>query len=164
MNEEQRLEFAQKPHLQLYIGCSVREIVRGDQPWEWGIRLDDGVEIRNKDRRETFVPAARDLVGAKVQTIMFSLQDTTILFNNGVRWSLNPTQYAIYDPRYSTEGEAYPQWPGELEDAGIPSHPEEGVSVPPQEGWDEKREQIVKEHDARITSTAQEWVKEDEND
>jgi hypothetical protein len=151
-----------KPTIDLYIGRCVSAITRGEQPWEWGVRLENGVEIRNKDRRETFVP--QDIVGAQIQTIAYSLGDTTVHFSNGHKWSFNPTQYAIYDPAYSQKGEVWPQWPEELEEAGIPSHPEEGVSAEAEEGWTEHREGLLREHDQRIADNAKKFLAgEDDN-
>lgn len=149
-----------KPNLSLYVGNYVAGIVRGPEPWMWGIRLDDGTEIRNKDRNETFVPD--DIVGARIMTISFALEDTTIRFSNGTRWSFNPTQYAIHDPQHG--GEVYPQWPEELEEAGISSHPEEGVSDPPENprDWEKHRQQKLRSGQARIEGQAQEFLKEEE--
>lgn len=151
-----------KPDLSLYVGNYVQGIVRGDEPWQWGIRLDDGTEIRNKDRGETFVPD--DIVGARIKTIMFSEADTVIQFSNGARWSFNPTQYALHDPKHG--GEVYPQWPEELEEAGIPSHPEEGVSDEPENprDWEKHRQQKHRSHQARIEGQAQEFLKEDQDE
>jgi hypothetical protein len=156
-----------KPTLDLYVGRYVSSIVRArltaegeGEPWQWGIRLDDGTTIYNKDRRETFVP--QDIVGARIKTVAYSVIDTTIHFSNGHKWSLTPTQYAIADPHHG--GEVYPQWPEELEEAGIPSHPEEGVSDPPKEGWHEHREELLHQADARHQSEAQEFLAEEGND
>jgi hypothetical protein len=161
---EGRLEFVQKPHLQMYLGHYVQAIVRKkDGPqWEWAIRLDNGVEIRNKDRSEWMQPD--DLVGAKLVSLSMSEGDTTLHFSNGRRWSLNPTQYAISDSRYG--GEAYPQWPGELEDAGISSHPEEPVSALPDdnEAWEDVRKNEMRQQDRRAQNQAREWIKEDGNE
>jgi hypothetical protein len=155
-----RMEFVQKPHLSLYIGKAITDVIRMPESWQWAIVLEGGIEIRNKDRRETFKP--RDIIGHKIRTISLSEQDTTLHFSNGQKWSLNPTQYAIYDPAYG--GEAYPQWPGELEDAGIPSHPEEDVSTPPSADWERQRQALVKEGEERITEQAREWVEEDQRE
>jgi len=154
------LEFVQKPHLSLYIGRYVAAILKGDKPWQWGIRLDNGVEIRNKDRGEIWEPS--NLVGAKIKTISMSEADTVVHFSNGHKWSFNPTQYAIFDPSYG--GEAYPQWPGELEDAGIPSHPEEEISTQPSADWERQRQALVKEGDERITKESREWLEEDQRE
>ena len=156
------MEFSQKPNLQLYIGRYVQAIVRPEnsQPWEWGIRLDNGVEIRNKDQRETFVP--QDIVGSRIMTIVMSLHDTTIHFSGGTKWSVNPTQYVIHDPKHG--GEVYPQWPEELEEAGITSHPEGRVSDKPDdpEAWERARQETLHEQDARIQTNAREWLAEEE--
>jgi hypothetical protein len=155
-------EFPTKPDLTLYIGRYVQGIVKpvDGEPWEWGIRLDNGVEIRNKDRKETFVPT--DIVGKQVTTITYSVHDTTIIFTGGLKWSLNPTQYALHDPNHG--GEVYPQWPENLEEVGIPSHPEEAVSDKPEnpEEWERHRQQLLHEADARHQSEAQEFLKEED--
>lgn len=150
-----------KPTLDLYIGKTVTAIITdAEAEWHWGIRLDNEVIIYNVDRRETFVP--QDIVGAKIKTVAYAEADTTIHFSNGHKWSLTPTQYAIADPAHG--GEVFPQWPEELEEAGIPSHPEEGVSAQPQEGWYEHREGLLREHDQRIAENAQEFLAEEETD
>lgn len=157
------LEFPAKPDLTLYIGKYVQAIVKpkDGEPWEWGIRLDNDVEIRNKDRRETFVPM--DVVGKKIKTITYSVHDTTIIFNGGMKWSLTPTQYALHDPKHG--GEVYPQWPEELEQRGIPSHPEEGVSDKPDDPkkWHDHREGLLREADERHEAEAAEFLKDEED-
>jgi len=157
-----KLEFVQKPHLSLYLGKQVTDVIQHPEPWKWCIVLEGGVEIRNKDRRETFKP--KDIIGHRIRTISMSEGDTTLHFTNEQKWSLNPTQYAIYDPKYSTEGESYPQWPGELEDAGIPSHPEEEVSIEPSADWDRQREAMEQEQDKRISGQARDWMEEDQRE
>jgi len=157
---ETRLEFVQKPHLSLYIGKVITDVIQHPEPWKWCIVLEGGVEIRNKDRREAWKP--ENLIGHKIKTISLSEADTTIRFSNGQKWSLTPTQYAIYDPAYG--GEAYPQWPGELEDAGIPSHPEEEVSSPPSADWERQRQALEQEADQRISSEARDWMEEDQRE
>jgi hypothetical protein len=161
VDDNRHLEFPQKPDLTLYIGKYVEGIVKPENalPWQWGIRLENGVEIRNKDRRETFVPT--DIVGKCIMTISFSVKDTTITFSGGLKWSLNPTQYAVHDPQHG--GEVYPQWPVELEEAGIPSHPMEGVSDQPDnaEGWEKhRRSEIMRRHEETQTE-ARNWLEED---
>lgn len=150
-----------KPTLDLYIGKYISAIVKKDdgEPWQWGIRLEDGVIIFNKDRRETFVPTT--IVGKQLKTISYSVHDTTITLSDGSKWSLNPTQYAIHDPAHG--GEVYPQWPEELEESGISSHPEEDVSAQPKEGWHEHREGLLQQADARHQSEAQEFLKGEED-
>jgi hypothetical protein len=156
------MEFSQKPDLSLYIGRYVADIIRGGQPWQWGLRLDDQTEIRNKDRRETYVP--EHIVGKRITTITISEHDTTIHFSGDLKWSLNPTQYSIYDPKHG--GEVYPQWPEELEEAGIPSHPEEQVSEPPKnvEEWNDHRAALLREHDSRIAGQAREFLAAEEEE
>lgn len=161
MATDPRFEFPNKPDLTLYVGKKVTEIVRPEHalPWQWAIRLENGVLIINKDRREIFVPD--DLVGCKIMTISFSMKDTTITFSEGLKWSLNPTQYSVLDPAHG--GEVYPQWPQELEDAGIPSHPEEPVSEKPTDPvkWEDHRKGLLREADVRHQNEAQEFLKED---
>lgn len=152
-----------KPDLSLYIGKYVARIIKNDapdnQPWQWGIELDNHVVIYNKDRRETFVPD--DVVGKRIETIILSQRDTTIVFSGGMKWSLNPTQYTIADPHYG--GEVFPQWPEELEDRGITSHPDEPPSAQPDdpEKWYEHRQELLAEHDRRHADEAAEFLKED---
>ena len=149
-----------KPTLDLYIGKQVTGISCGSLPWQWGIVLSTGAEIRNKNRNETFVP--QGIIGTKIMSITFSVLDTTLHFSRGLTWSLKPTQYSIYDPKYG--GESYPQWPIELEKAGISSHPEEPVSNEPAEGWDEAHTEMRREQDERIERQAGEWLEADRND
>lgn len=151
-----------KPSLDLYIGRYVAAIFKGDLPWQWAIRLDSAVEIRNKDRRETFSPDLEKLLGARIMTISISTRDTTITFSNGEKWSLNPTQYVIYDPKY--DGEVYPQWPEELEDAGIPSHPDEDVSAKPGPNWVPEFLRLRQDQANRIQSQAQDFIQEEANE
>lgn len=148
-----------KPTLDLYLREYVDSIYRPEdaEPWQWAIRLANGVYIINKDRRETFVPD--EIVGKQLKTISYSFHDTTITFSGGLKWSLNPTQYALHDPAHG--GEVYPQWPEELEEAGIPSHPEEEVSAQPQEGWDKHRQGLLRKHEERVTQEANDWLQED---
>lgn len=151
-----------KPSLDLYIGRYVAAVFKGELPWQWALRLDSGVEIRNKDRRETFSPDFEKFLGSRLMTISLSVRDTTITFSNGQKWSFNPTQYVIYDPKY--DGEVYPQWPDELEDMGIPSHPEEGISDQPGEQWEPEYVRLRTEQHERHLSSAREFVQEFENE
>lgn len=158
------LEFPNKPDLTLYVGKEVTEITRpqGALPWQWAIKLENGVLIVNKDRRETFVP--EELVGYSIRTISFSMKDTTITFIKGeemMKWSLNPTQYAVHDPAHG--GEVYPQWPQELEDAGIPSHPDEPVSDKPDDpkAWEDHRKSEIDRRQSEVESEARHWIEEE---
>ena len=167
MATDPSLEFPNKPDLTLYVGKKVTEIVRPENalPWQWAMKLENGVLIVNKDRRETFVP--NEVVGASISTISFSIKDTTIHFDKGdekLKWSLNPTQYAVHDPAHG--GEVYPQWPQELEEAGIPSHPDEPVSDKPTdpEGWESHRQDEIRRRQGEVAEEAREWIKEDQKD
>lgn len=166
MASDPYLEFPNKPDLTLYVGKKVTEIVRPENalPWQWAIKLENGVLIVNKDRRETFVPSG--IVGYSISTISFSVRDTTIHFfkaeSEMMKWSLNPTQYAVHDPKHG--GEVYPQWPQELEEAGIPSHPEEPVSDKPvdPEAWEQHRQGEIRDRQVRAAEAQREWIREDD--
>lgn len=150
-----------KPTLDLYTGQKVIAITRGEEPWEWGIKLESGVEIRNKNREEIFRPMK--LVNTRIMAYSLSPRDTTIHFAgegaSKVTVSFKPTQYAIVDPKHG--GEVYPQWPEELEERGIPSHPEEEISALPGNEWPAEEERLVNERERRIQQQAQEFLKED---
>lgn len=150
-----------KPNLSLYVGLYVSAIDKKEdgEPWEWAIVLDDGTEIRNKSRRETFVP--QGIIGARIATVSLGLVETTIHFSNGMKWYLTPTQYSIVDPAHG--GEVYPQWPEELEKQGIPSHPEEGISESPDDEitYGEYLRRKHQEHDDRILRQGRAFIQED---
>lgn len=152
-----------KPTLDLYIGRKVVAVTRkpDGEEWEWGIKLQGDVEIRNKDRRETFRPMK--IVNYRLSSISLSPRDTTIHFTKGntkITASFNPTQYVIFDPKYG--GEVFPQWPEELDEMGIHSHPEEGASSEPSEEWPEEERKLVAESDARRESDRVEFLKDTE--
>lgn len=153
-----------KPDLSLYVGKKVTAITRGEQPWEWGIKFQGDVEIRNKDEREVLAPIG--LVGMFFTHMSFSLHDTTMYFTGlgkkTERFSFNPTRYAIADPAHG--GEVYPQWPEELEAGGITSVPGGEVSAEPDdpEGWAERRESLLREGDERRANEAAEFLKDTE--
>lgn len=147
-----------KPQLSNYIGQRVTEVISketpgGDMRWQWYIRFEGGAKIVNKSCKETFPPT--EIIGARFTSMSLSTGDTTLHFSapNGHvhKIGLNPTQYAIDDPRYG--GEAYPQWPEELEEKGIPSHPQESVSHQQTEeekvAWQAERERLLKKADER---------------
>lgn len=152
-----------KPTLDLYIGRRIIGIEFGDEPWKWAIVLDGGVKIVNKSRRETIRPGD-EILGYKLMSISQSARDTSVHFFGPsavkITIGLMPTQYAILDPAYG--GEVYPQWPEELEEAGIPSHPEEEVSAQPSDEWKAEEERLVTAQELRHISDAQEFVKEEE--
>jgi len=159
-----------KPTLDLYIGRRVLAVEQDEaEDWKWEIHLGgkDGsiVKIMNKSRDETMPPI--HVVGCIVSTISMSLYDTTISCEhpgNGalLKFSLKPTQYAILDPKFG--GEAYPQWPEELEAAGIPSHPDEEVSAEPSEDWPEEERRLAIEQHQRQQDQARTWLREDMED
>jgi hypothetical protein len=150
-----------KPNFTLYIGRKVIGITKGHEDWEWGIKLDGGVEFRNKDKREVFPPD--DIVGSKLTAGSFSVSDTTYHFTNpigkNVKVGLNPTKYTIFDPAY---GEAYPQWPVELEQMGIPSNPDEPEIQEPNPEWEQREQQLRDEREVRRERDASEFLADTE--
>lgn len=167
-----------KPTLNLYLDWQCTAVVQeeGAEEWQWCILLrprkgssdystDRQVLIVNKSRRETIAPS--EIIGATFRSISMSVRDTTMHFMmpNGHRLDvgLNPTQYAIEDPAYG--GAVYPQWPEELEEAGIPSHPDEGVSAAPDdaEAWHDTVKQYAEAADKRHAREANEFLEEERN-
>ena len=155
-----------KPTLDLYIGRRVLDVARGGEDWQWVVILEGEVRIVNKSRNETMAPSREELIGTKLESISFSTRDTTITFlrapHNFIKLGFNPTQYAILDPAYG--GEAYPQWPEELEEAGIPSHPDEAVSADPSEEWVAHHQKLLSDQQSRIDRQAREFLAEEEKD
>lgn len=149
-----------KPDLNLYIGKKVAAVNMTDIAWQWEIVLDDGTRFINKSREEIMAPT--EIVGGKLKTISFSEHDTTLHWEmaNGhiQKMSFNPTQYSIHDPAHG--GEVYPQWPEELEEDGISSHPEEPVSDKPEETWAGREEQLKAERERRISGEARDFIEE----
>ena len=160
-----------KPTLSLYSKWNVSGVYQDAAlAWQWAIELS---EPGNPERTTLIVNQSRDeimapieIVDGKLITVSMSLVDTTLTFQmpNGHihKIGLKPTQYAISDPVYG--GLSYPQWPEELEEAGIPSHPEEDVSAPASEEWAEERERLIRGQEIRIGNEAQEFVLEDQNE
>lgn len=153
-----------KPDLSLYIGRVVTRVeVHPEDDSEWWIELEGGIRIANKSPQETMRPDD-SLLGARFMMITMSFQDTTLKFEaaNGYVWSVSfkPTYYVIHDPEHG--GEVYPQWPEEMEAAGIPATPEGGISDPPSESWTERHEKLRFSQEARVQSEASEFLKEDE--
>jgi len=158
--DEMQRDLTVKPDLSLYLGKRVVAIVRGEQPHEWGIKMQGEVEIRNRDERETVVPIG--LVGLVFSSMSLSLHDTVMHFtgpNNELeKFSFNPVKYGIYDPGYGSE--VLPQWPEELEAAGnVPEGMEASGEASAE--WPERRARLEQERDARTQSDAQEFLKED---
>jgi len=151
------------PELSLYIGQKVIAITRGDEAWEWGIKLESGVEIRNKDPREIFRPMG--LVKYRFQSMSMSGQDTTLHFMgpSAAKFSigLKPTGYVIYDPAYGSE--VFPQWPEELEDMGI--HANEGLGhhrEPAGSEWPTEELRLKIAREVRTSSEASDFIKDTE--
>lgn len=157
-----------KPGLGLYMKWTVSAVEKDEEEdWKWAIVLkskDREIRVVNKNRQETFAP--EEIVGGVLATVSQSLYDTTlhIIMPNGHRISIgmNPTQYAILDPKFG--GESYPQWPEELEEAGIPSHPDEDVSAKPSEEWPGERMKLVHDLDKRTQEEARQWLAEDNDE
>jgi hypothetical protein len=155
-----------KPDISLYVGKKVVGITRGKEPWEWGIKLEGDVEIRNKDPRETVYPSDFEILvnhGMHLMAFSLSTRDTTLHFAGPgatkISWSFAPTKYVIVDPKYG--GEVYPQWPEELEEMGIPAMEGEGVSAEPSEEWAEEETKLVQAREQRVQQNAEEFLKED---
>jgi hypothetical protein len=151
------------PDLSLYMGQRVISITYGDETWEWGIKLESGVEIRNKDVRETFHPTK--LVNMRFQSMSVSERDTTLHFMGAgatkVSIGLKPTGYAIFDPKHGSE--IYPQWTEELEEMGITAN--EGMAPPrsaPAPEWEREESRLKKTRDGRIAGEATEFLADTE--
>lgn len=149
-----------KPTIDLYLGKKIIAVVRGEQPWEWGIKLEGDIEIRNKDERETMAPIG--LVGDRFAHLSMSLRDTVVHTMKGQKFSFNPTRYTIYDPRYGSE--VLPQWPEELELAGnVPEGLEPSGEPTDAEAWleVERKEETARQDRAQQGLT--DFISEEEN-
>jgi len=158
-----------KPTIDLYVGKKVVGITRGEEDWEWGIKFEGDVEIRNKDRRETYRPEEIGLLvayGMRLMAFSLSVHDTTLHFAGAgaakISWSFSPTRYVIVDPKYG--GEVFPQWPEELEEMGIPAMEGGGISPEPSPEWQEEEARLVQAREKRVQQSAQEFLQEDEAD
>lgn len=157
----------EKPNLSLYFGQVVKDVIQGaddDTAYQWYIEFENGVRIINHSRDETHPPT--DYIGWKFMSMSMSVHDTTLHFRDPAtlfirKFSLKPTSYTIHDPRHG--GEVIPQWPEELEEAGIAPEDIGKVSDPPPETWAKDYEQITRAQDAKRQSDAQEFLEEDEN-
>lgn len=152
-----------KPTIDLYIGKKVIGTVHGEQPWQWGIRLEGDVEIRNKDERETWAANEQvmtSLDGYRLMALSLSPRDTTLHFAGPaatkIEISYSPTKYAIFDPKYGTE--SFPQWPEELEEMGIPAIEGGELTGPPSEEWAEQETRLVEEREAKRGLEATEFL------
>jgi hypothetical protein len=153
-----------KPDLSLYVGKKVIAIVRGEKDWEWGVKLQGDVEIRNKDRRESFRPMK--IVNYYFSAMSLSTRDTTLHFagpgNDKQVVSFTPTKYVIFDPKY--EGEVWPQWDEYLESMGIPSMEGEEISAEAGEQWPDEEARLRQEREQRIQAGATNFLREDGED
>lgn len=102
------------------------EATGADEPGKWGITLEGGITISNKDKTLAEAP---DVGGKMLMSVVLSETETRILFGHsgpsGIHdeeWvTLNPTQYTISGLEGQTK-EFYPQMPEELEEA-LPRDP-----------------------------------------
>jgi hypothetical protein len=107
-----------QPSIDHYIGRGVQEIVSGDEGWDWAIKLEGDVLIRNKDKRRTSSPD--EIVGLALMMTTYSELDTILKFGVGKEVTefkevtVTPTQYTIAGP--GIEEEVYPQRAPELEE------------------------------------------------
>lgn len=152
-----------KPELSMYLGKKVIAVTRGDQPWEWGLKLQGDVEIRNKDERETHPPIG--LVGAFFSSMTMSLQDTVMHFSTGEKFSFHPTKHTIFDPAYGSE--VFPQWPEDLTLMGV--HPEEADGPDALEAkdpakWAERAAMLEEERVRRSAKESEEFLRDTEGD
>jgi hypothetical protein len=147
-----------KPTIDLYRGKKIIAVVRGEESWEWGIKLQGDVEIRNKDVREEFRPM--DVVNRYIAAFSLSPRDTTLHLSDGQKISFAPTKYAIFDPRYGSE--SYPQWPEELEEMGIPAIEGGEVSGESSPEWKAEEARLVEEREAQRGADAAEFLREDD--
>lgn len=151
------------PDLSLYLGQRVVSLTKGAEQWEWGIKLESGVEIRNKDVREIFRPMG--ITNMRLQSLSMSERDTMLHFVGSgakkVTIAMPPTGYAIFDPKYGSE--IFPQWPEELEEMGITAN--EGMAKPRLEAaseWQEEESRLKVVRDQRIGQEATEFMKDTE--
>jgi hypothetical protein len=155
-----------KPTIDLYVGKKVVAVIKGDLPWEWGLKLEGDVEIRNKDESEVIWPMPQQIIGYYFMHMSLSEQDTTLHFvgpgNENVTISYNPTKYAIYDPKYGSE--SYPQWPELLEEMGIPAIEGGEITGEPSSEWKVEEHRLVQERDQRRTKDAEEFLQDTEDD
>lgn len=93
-----------RPQLDHYVGRQLVGIVEPTEAdWNWGIRLDGDVIIRNKDHRRTNLDILREAVGLHFMCVTLGELDTTLQFGterSGVirEVSLTPTKYSIAAP------------------------------------------------------------------
>lgn len=159
----------EKPNLSLYLRQRVVEVIKGEEPWQWAIKLQSGVLIVNKAESEVFAPesflAEKNFI---FTSFAMSVHDTTMHFQSPetgmiVKFSLNPTKYAVSDPVHG--GEVYPQWPEELEEMGIPSVEGGEISEPPPPEWKGQYSRLQEEADQRRQQEAAEFMKDvEQND
>jgi hypothetical protein len=114
-----------KPVLDHYVGYPIKAIDNyGTEEWEWSLVLENGVVIRNYDKRRTATPDV-SLLGKPLETVMLSELETRIRIDKDNEIVLTPTKYSISDPASSVEyGEVFPQVPEELDDS-LPPDPSE---------------------------------------
>jgi hypothetical protein len=159
----------EKPNLSLYLRQKVVEILKGDQPWQWAIKLESGVCIINKDESELF-PPDEFLAQKNFRLESFSMSRRDRILRLGfsalvhvVKWSLTPTKYAIHDPVHG--GEVYPQWPEELEEEyGIPSVEGGQASSKPSQEWGSEYKKLTSEGDERRQREAEEFLRDEDDD
>ena len=153
-----------KPGLFLYIGRKVIAVSRvGKSDFNWSIVLEGNVVILNHDKDEVYPPPPA-LVGMRLSALSQSLRDTTMHFTGmgatKITVSLPPTKYSIHDPAHG--GEVFPQWPEELEMAGIPAVEGGELSAEPSPEWNSAERKILFEKQERIEEEARNWLKEEE--
>jgi hypothetical protein len=140
----------------------VTKIHRAKDDSKWAIELEGGILVENQSPGETF-PPGDEILGSRLITVIASVQDTTLVFEapagNFHRISFAPTYYTISDPGYG--GIVYPQWPEELEEAGIPATPEGGISDKPQPGWEKAEQELHERAQRGQEQEAAEFLKEE---
>lgn len=130
--------------LSYFTGRTFEDLTQGSEPWDWGIVLNGGGVIRNKDgqREAPDVAELTNLRGLTLLRTIFSELETRLQFGQGEEVKeeivLTPALYTVADPVYAPEGEIYPQVaaPGSL-----PEDPSrERVATGPGEGGEEEDE------------------------
>lgn len=102
--------------LTYFHGQELVEIIQGEEPWQWALKLGGDAIIKNWDERRTSVPEIERGVGflltiyeeTQTQLVFGTVDAATNTPNEAGRVIFTPTQYSITDPVYAAE-EQFPQ-------------------------------------------------------
>lgn len=112
-----------RPSIDHYVGYPIEEITHvGDAPWQWAIRLEGGILLKNHDESRTLVPSQEEVAGKQILTVEMNTQSTVLKIGHLEGEGENkhpvydfdipfaPLLYSIADARYSHLGEEiFPQ-------------------------------------------------------